>query len=37
MLSLVEALFDGGAELVLMGGVAAHEFDEFGVEGLLQG
>ena len=30
-----EALFDGGAELVLMGGVAAHELDELGVEGFL--
>ena len=32
-LSVFEAGFDGGAELILMGGVAAHELDELGVEG----
>ncbi len=31
-----EAVFHAGAELVLMGGVAAHELDELGVEGFLQ-
>ena len=34
---LFEAVFDGGAELVLVRGVGAHEVDELGVEGLAEG